>query len=325
VKILVIRFSSIGDIVLTSPVLRCLKKQMPQARVHYLTKKRNADLLEANPYIDHIHLFDNDLDATINELRKERFDLIIDLHHNLRTLQVKRKLRVRAYSFRKLNFLKFLFASLKINLLPKMHIVDRYLDTVKHLDIKNDEQGLDYFIPEYEEFPLETLPEAYKNGFIALVLGGTYFTKRLPASKYRSILDMPNKKFILLGGKHEKEIATEIMNWQTGNVLDYVGKLTINQSATLIRESSLVITNDTGLMHIAAAFRKKILSVWGNTVPEFGMVPYFPDPQSEILEVKNLSCRPCSKLGYHKCPKKHFRCMNDIPEQKIIEWIERQS
>ncbi len=324
-KILVIRFSSIGDIVLTSPVLRCLKKQMPQARVHYLTKKRNADLLEANPYIDHIHLFDNDLDATINELRKERFDLIIDLHHNLRTLQVKRKLRVRAYSFRKLNFLKFLFASLKINLLPKMHIVDRYLDTVKHLDIKNDEQGLDYFIPEYEEFPLETLPEAYKNGFIALVLGGTYFTKRLPASKYRSILDMPNKKFILLGGKHEKEIATEIMNWQTGNVLDYVGKLTINQSATLIRESSLVITNDTGLMHIAAAFRKKILSVWGNTVPEFGMVPYFPDPQSEILEVKNLSCRPCSKLGYHKCPKKHFRCMNDIPEQKIIEWIERQS
>ncbi len=324
-KILVIRFSSIGDIVLTSPVLRCLKKQMPQARVHYLTKKRNADLLEANPYIDHIHLFDNDLDATINELRKERFDLIIDLHHNLRTLQVKRKLRVWAYSFRKLNFLKFLFASLKINLLPKMHIVDRYLDTVKHLDIKNDEQGLDYFIPEYEEFPLETLPEAYKNGFIALVLGGTYFTKRLPASKYRSILDMPNKKFILLGGKHEKEIATEIINWQTGNVLDYVGKLTINQSATLIRESSLVITNDTGLMHIAAAFRKKILSVWGNTVPEFGMVPYFPDPQSEILEVKNLSCRPCSKLGYHKCPKKHFRCMNDIPEQKIIEWIERQS
>jgi ADP-heptose:LPS heptosyltransferase len=101
-------------------------------------------------------------------------------------------------------------------------------------------------------------------------------------------------------------------------------KLRINQSASLVKSARLVISNDTGLMHIAAAFHKKILSVWGNTSPELGMFPYLPSEGSEILEVKGLSCRPCSKLGFHACPKKHFRCMLDIPEDQIINWVKRE-
>jgi ADP-heptose:LPS heptosyltransferase len=77
-------------------------------------------------------------------------------------------------------------------------------------------------------------------------------------------------------------------------------------------------------MHIAAAYHKKILSVWGNTSPELGMYPYLPGEGSELLEVKDLSCRPCSKLGYHRCPKKHFRCMNDIPDSRLLEWVKRE-
>ena len=119
-------------------------------------------------------------------------------------------------------------------------------------------------------------------------------------------------------------MAAGMLKWNTGNVLDYTGKLNINQSASLVKNARLVISNDTGLMHIAAAFHKKILSVWGNTSPELGMYPYLPGEGSEILENKGLPCRPCSKLGYHECPKKHFRCMNDLSENSISDWVSRE-
>jgi ADP-heptose:LPS heptosyltransferase len=99
--------------------------------------------------------------------------------------------------------------------------------------------------------------------------------------------------------------------------MNAVGKYNINQSASLIRQSKLVITHDTGLMHIAAAFKKKILSVWGHTIPEFGMYPYLPDPDSRIFETRGLKCRPCTKIGKAECPKGHFRCINDIDNDAI--------
>jgi ADP-heptose:LPS heptosyltransferase len=119
-------------------------------------------------------------------------------------------------------------------------------------------------------------------------------------------------------------MADHILSWETGNIIDFTGKLRINQSASLVKNARLVIANDTGLMHIAAAYRKKILSVWGSTTPEFGMYPYMSGDGSEILEVKGLSCRPCSKLGFHECPQKHFRCMMDLPEKRIIDWVKRE-
>jgi ADP-heptose:LPS heptosyltransferase len=320
-KFLIIRFSSIGDIVLTSPVVRCLKNQFPEAEIHYLTKKRNADLLMANPYIDKIHLFGVSLSETIRELDDENFDFIIDLHNNLRSLQVKIRLKSKSYSFNKLNIRKMLFTRFKINTMPSEHIVDRNLDTLRPFNIVNDGKGLDHFIPEEDEYSISELPENFRNGYVALVLAGTYATKRMPAGKYRRLITETKLPFILLGGKGERSMADMILGWNTGNVLDYTGKLRINQSASLVKNAKLVISNDTGLMHIASAYHKKILSVWGNTSPELGMFPYLPGEGSEILEVKGLSCRPCSKLGYRSCPKKHFRCMNDLPESRIIEWV----
>lgn len=323
-KFLIIRFSSIGDIVLTSPVVRCLKNQFPEVEIHYLTKRRNADLLQANPYIDKIHLFGDSLPETIRELNAENFDYVIDLHNNLRSLRVKLSLKSKSVSFNKLNFRKFLFTRFKINRMPEGHIVDRNLETIQRFNIVNDGKGLDYFIPEEDEVSLTELPENFRNGYLALVLAGTYSTKRMPVEKFRKLISEYQLPFILLGGKSERPLARIILGWNMGEVVDYTGKLRINQSASLIEKSRLVISNDTGLMHIAAAFRKKILSVWGNTTPEFGMYPYLPGEGSEILEVQGLSCRPCSKLGYHECPKKHFRCMNDLPESRILEWVDRE-
>ncbi len=323
-KFLIIRFSSIGDIVLTSPVVRCLKTQFPEAEVHFLTKKRNADLLQANPYIDQIQLLDNSLSDTIQRLKSENYDYIIDLHNNLRSLAVKLRLKVKSYSFNKLNFRKILLTRFKLNMMPEGHIVDRNLETLRPFNIVNDGRGLEHFIPEEDEFPLSELPESFRSGYVALILAGTYTTKRMPVAKYRKLISEINNPFVLLGGKGERVSAASILEWNTGNVVDFTGKLRINQSASLVKNANLIIANDTGLMHIAAAFHKKILSVWGNTSPELGMYPYLPGEGSELLEVKGLPCRPCSKLGYHECPKKHFRCMNDIPEDRIINWVKRE-
>ncbi len=323
-KFLIIRFSSIGDIVLTSPVVRCLKNQFPEAEIHYLTKKRNLDLLQANPYIDKIQLLGDSLQETIRELKNENYGYVIDLHNNLRSLQVKMAIKAKSFSFNKLNFRKLLLTCLKINTMPCGHIVDRNLETLRHFNITNDGKGLEYFIPHEDEFSQEQLPENFRNGYVALVLAGTYFTKRMPAEKYRSLISESKLPFVLLGGKSEGPMAARILEWNTGNVVDFTGKLRLNQSASLVKNARLVITNDTGLMHIAAAFHKKILSVWGNTTPELGMYPYLPGKGSEILEVKGLTCRPCSKLGYSECPKKHFRCMNDLPESRMIEWVRRE-
>jgi len=323
-KFLIIRFSSIGDIVLTSPVVRILKTQFQDAEIHFLTKKRNEDLLLANPYIDKIQLNESSLSETIRSLKLEKYDYIIDLHNNFRSLRVKAALRVKSYSFNKLNIRKMLFIKLNVNTLPKNHIVDRNLATVRSFNITNDGKGLDYFIPPEDEFSNSELPPTFRNGYVALVLAGTYTTKRIPTEKYRRLISETKLPFVLLGGRSERAAANTILEWNTGNVIDFTGKLRINQSASLVKNAQVVISNDTGLMHIAAAYRKKILSIWGNTVPELGMYPYLPGAGSEILEVKGLSCRPCSKLGFSECPKKHFRCMNEIPEERIVDWVRRE-
>jgi ADP-heptose:LPS heptosyltransferase len=319
-KILVLRFSSIGDIVLTSPVLRCLKKQIPGAEVHYLTKKMFLPVVEANPNIDKIYSIEKEVAEIANQLKEENYDFVVDLHHNLRTTQVKAALKKPSASFPKLNVEKWLKVNLKVNRLPNIHIVDRYFDAVKPLNVKNDGAGLDYFIPANAEVSLADLPGSHRNGYIGFVIGAKHFTKQLPLHKIVSLCKKIDSPVVLLGGKEDVEKAKEIEQAVSGKIYNACGKYGINQSASLVKQAKKIITHDTGLMHIAAAFKKDIISVWGNTIPEFGMYPYMPGKDSHIVEVKNLSCRPCSKIGYKACPKKHFKCMEDINEEEIISF-----
>ncbi len=318
-KFLIIRFSSIGDIVLTTPVIRCLKKQVEDVEVHFLTKKQFAPVLSSNPYIDKIHLLEDDLSATLRQLKKEHFDYLIDLHKNLRTFLVKNRLNVLTFSFDKLNLQKWLLVNLKVNRLPDVHIVDRYFKPVSLFEVKNDNQGLDYFVPPGDEIDVSSLPDAFSNGYIAFVIGAKHVTKQLPDDKIISVCNKLNLPVVLMGGKEDAEKADRILNQVKGEIVNACGKYSINQSASLIKQAKVVITHDTGLMHIAAAFDRKIISVWGNTVPEFGMYPYVTNGNSEIIEVKGLKCRPCSKIGFEKCPKGHFKCMMKIDEDRIVE------
>ncbi len=311
-KFLVVRFSSIGDIVLTTPVLRCLKAQHKQNEVHYLTKSSFKFILASNPNVDKIHSIENDVDEIIEVLKKEKFDAIIDLHHNLRTYKLKKKLNVKSYSFNKLNIEKWLMVYLKVNRLPQKHIVDRYFETVESFGVSNDLKGLDYFIPEADVVPPTELPHKFSFGYHALVIGGSYYTKKIPLKKLIEICEYSDKPLVLLGDKNDVEVSRALHKLFTEKTADLCGKINLNQSASLIQQAQKVITSDTGLMHIASAFQKPIISLWGNTIPEFGMSPYLPVEGSKIIENKNISCRPCSKLGFSKCPKGHFKCMNDL-------------
>ena len=312
-KVLIVRFSSIGDIVLTTPVVRCLKQQVDNIEIHYLTKNNFISVIENNPYIDKIHTIGNDLKSLIPLLKQENFDLVIDLHHNVRTLRLKYFLGKKSVSFNKLNWKKFLITTFKIHKLPKQHIVDRYLETINFLGVLNDNKGLDYFISSKDEVDIASmLPVHYLNGYYALVIGGSYYTKQIPINKLKQICEKSSLPFVLLGGKEDVDVASELHKAFPTQTLNMCGKMSLNQSASIIKQSKKVITSDTGLMHIAAAYKKNIISIWGNTIPEFGMGPYMAGDDSQIVEVNHLSCRPCSKLGYRKCPKGHFKCMNEI-------------
>ncbi|MBK7435016.1 MAG: glycosyltransferase family 9 protein [Chitinophagaceae bacterium] len=324
-KFLIIRFSSIGDIVLTTPVIRCLRKKMPDAEIHFLTKQAFAGMLTSNPYIDKVHILGDSFELMLHELKTEEYDQIIDLHHNLRTLRIKRFLKgVPSFSFNKLNVEKYLFTSLRINLLPKKHIVDRNLETLSSFGVTDDGLGLDYFIPDREQVKNEDLPTSHLHGYIALVIGAALNTKKMPLHKLKELCLAIDHPIILLGGKEDHENGKAIAKVDEIKIYNACGKYSLHESADLVRRSKLVITHDTGLMHIAAALQKPIISVWGNTVPAFGMYPYYGSRSQQhydVVQVSQLWCRPCSKIGYDKCPKGHFNCMEKIPVNDIVNLI----
>ena len=318
-KFLIIRFSSIGDIVLTSPVVRCLKQQMPDAEVHFITKQSFASILESNPYIDKVISIKKEVKEQADLLKKEGYDYIIDLHNNIRSLQIKRLVKAKSYTFDKINFAKWLIVNFKINKLPNVHIVDRYMATLRELGVKYDGQGLDYFIPEGQEIDIEERFPRAKDGFFAFAIGAAHATKRLPKEKIIEICQKAPLPIILLGGPSEQEEGAEISEKSGRHTINACGKVSLHGSASIVRQSKALITHDTGMMHIGAALKKEIVSIWGNTIPEFGMYPFFPEDtdKNHSIEVKNLPCRPCSKIGYNACPKKHFNCMQKQSSDKI--------
>ncbi len=326
-KVLIIRFSSIGDIVLTTPVIRMVRAQW-DAEVHYLTKAAFADILKANPYVQKVFSLRKNLSEITPVLKAEKYDLIIDLHKNLRSFLVKLGLKRPAVSFDKLNREKFYLTKFKLNRLPDIHIVDRYLATVTPFGIQNDGKGLDFFIPSgkgFSEKDLKTFfPDfsAESSNLLAIAVGAALETKRIPLKKLIAVAQQWPGPVALLGGPAEQEDGAHIFaQAHRQDVVNFCGSTSLFESAAIISFAQIVLTPDTGMMHIAAALGTPTVSVWGNTVPEFGMTPYPASPKHKILEIKPLKCRPCSKIGYHQCPKGHFQCMLDISSEHILNTL----
>ncbi|MBH2004802.1 MAG: glycosyltransferase family 9 protein [Sphingobacteriia bacterium] len=331
-KFLVIRFSSIGDIVLATPAIRCLKMQVPGSSVHFLTKRSFKAVTEANPYIDRFHYFDNNLDELIGELKQENFDYIIDLHKNFRTVLIRLKLRVPVLSYQKLSFQKFLLTKFGIHQMPGRHITDRCLDAIAPTGAVNDGMGLDYFIPAGQHIRGDDIPLSHSAGFIAVVIGASYYTKKLPVEKLQELCGTINFPIILVGGKEDREEGEAIAAVDPVKIYNACGKFSLHESADIVRRSKLVISHDTGLQYIACAFNKKVLAIWGGTSPLLDVEPYYGEKQLlqhaggrayENFIVPGLSCQPCSNYGTRKCPKGHFRCMLNQDLPRIRETAEQ--
>lgn len=317
-KLLVIRLSSLGDIILTTPIIRCLKKQL-NAEIHYLTKAAGADLLKYNPYIDRLITVSKSPSELKNELLIEGYDYVIDLQKNYRTRSFRLNYLKNSSSFPKLNIKKWILVNLKINLLPNIHVVDRYFMALKPLGVTNDGLPCDVFTSQLEvnEASLIARPFLYGN---VMVIGAMHNTKQIPAELSAKIINHNPGNWLLLGGKNDRLKAEQIASLCNQNIANACGLLSFNGSIEALRHANAVVTPDTGLMHAAAALGKRIFSVWGNTVPSFGMYPYMPTlPDNyKIIEVNDLKCRPCSKIGHDTCPKNHFNCMNLIDVSEII-------
>ena len=314
-KILIIRLSSLGDILLTTPLIRNLKKMYPQLEIDFLMRSEYLDLLLNNPYLKEKYVIERDkpYNMLINELKKKNYDLVVDLQNNIRTKLICSKLNVRTKKFKKPNFKKFLLVYFKINLLKeKIPIPLRYAESLGIQSL--DEEGLDLFIPEGISSELDT-----ENQYVGLCPGSRHFTKAWlteyfieTGNKLMSLGYIP----LIFGGLEDMEISMLISKEIPGSI-NLCNRNDLFNIALSMKKCRAVICNDSGLMHTACALKVPVIALFGSTVREFGFAPY--NSKNLILENNSLSCRPCTHIGRKDCPKKHFKCMKEITPDILLQ------
>lgn len=305
-KILIIRFSSLGDIILSFPLIKKLKEKFQDSEVHFLTKKEYAEIVSVNPDIDKVFFLYESLWHTRANVRKEEYDLIIDIHKNIRSVFVSWLNGKKVRRYKKENLKKFLLVKFKRNLFKEITpVYKKYLLAVSEfLDSKDYDYsiiGLDF--PKEKKLDYE---------YIVVSPSSRHFTKTYPADKFIEFINSnAGLNFVLVGDKSEndKKICDYIAS-NCSKVLNYCGQLNIKELASVIYNSDYVICNDSAILHLSEALGKNVVAVFGSTVKEFGFFPQLPG--SKILEINNLKCRPCTHIGRESCPEKHFRCMMEI-------------
>ncbi|ANT63929.1 MULTISPECIES: glycosyltransferase family 9 protein [Prosthecochloris] len=317
-RILVIRLSSIGDIILTTPVLRRLATRFPGARIDYCTKPTFLSLLQHSGLRGRLY--------STEQLPEGPYDLVLDLQNNIRSRRITRSLKVsRIIRYHKQNWKKLLLVQLKLNLFRKDEsVVDRYQAGLAGYGIGDDGKGCE-LTPSSDdrERALAVLGEAGTKT-LAVCFGAKHMTKRYPPRDFAAIIEQLHSRLsirvLLLGGSEDSPFAREIMDGLSpeaaSSTMDLSGSCSLMQTAALLERCNAVLTNDTGLMHMASAFHHKLFVIFGSSVREFGFLPY--QVESQLFEVEGLRCRPCSHIGRQSCPKGHFRCMRDIPQTAIV-------
>jgi lipopolysaccharide heptosyltransferase II len=306
-KILIIRLSSMGDVLLTTPLIRSIKKQNPNIQIDFVIKTEFFDVLKHNPYLNNIYKYSkhtSEKRELINSLNANRYEIIIDLQNNLRSREIIRHLDCKIQRFKKNSINKFLLVHFKINKLKDAHQIPvRYAETA---GVELDTEGLDFFTSNEPDSKLKT-----NDKFIGLSPGAKHFTKRWPKEYFIELgkrLESAGYKVTIFGGPDEVELTTEIVN-QLSNALNLCNE-NILQTAANMKMCRAIYTNDSGAMHLASAMKVPVIAFFGSTVREFGFYPY--KAKSIELENKNLSCRPCTHIGRKSCPKIHFKCMKEI-------------
>jgi|YNPMSStandDraft_1061717.scaffolds.fasta_scaffold00017_30 heptosyltransferase-2 len=324
-NILIARFSSIGDVVLTTPILRALKEQLPNSQITYLSSMPMASILENNPFIDKIFLFNkNDSKKEIQSLKNQilefnsnqPYDLVVDLQNNLRSKLMLSGLFKKKLKFNKNRLYKLALVHFKYFTKEPQHVVERYFDTLKPLKIVNKNYKPEIFI--------NTELQSNKNEIIiGIAHGANHLTKQWLPEYYATLINLLSDKynaiFYLFGNSREAENATKIFDLAKAKIIDYTGKLSLKETICKISQCDYFISNDTGLMHIASALRIPIIAIFGSTVPELGFAPYGIPYRIAQIE---LGCRPCTHIGRNRCPRKHFDCMRRLTPTDVFTQFE---
>lgn len=327
-RFLIIRFSSIGDVILTTPLVRCLRAKYPESQIDFLVKKEFSIVLSQNPHLNTIISFDKN--AGKEELKRIRtlvkqnsYTHIFDIQKNFRSVYITSGSGAIVTGFSKKLLDRDLLIRFGINNYKEIKPVFlRYFESVASLDVTYDNIGTEVF-PSRIEF--ETMEEILKqNGLpdgipiLAIAPGAQWENKRWPTSGYASAADDFSNNIgtyaVLIGGPGDVEICRQVQLQMNQPSINLAGKLSLMGSAALLGKSAMVFTNDTGMLHMAQAMKAPVVAVFGPTTRELG---FFPLPGNSRVAEINISCRPCTQKGLHSCPKKHFRCMMDIQPQYI--------
>ena len=328
-KVLIIQFASAEDVILSTPVWRIIKTQLENVEVHLATKSEFCSLVAENPYLTKVHGREKNAWQLIKALKKERFELVINLGRSSFSKLLTMCLSGKHRQYRRHLWREWLMLLFKIDRLSNVHQVEKYVEVIEPLGLKMDNLGLDYFIPDKDLVEPDWLPVSHREGYIAVVISGDKYTQQLPKSRIIELCDRIAKPVVLLGGEKDQLLGEEIERFfehgPAEDPFEYIlqndlgkrtvvfnacGKFNFNQHAALLKEAVVVFSHQTALMHVAAAFNKKIFSIWGSNVPEFGRYPY--RTTFTIFENKKLPCRPCAVASTASCPKGHFKCMKDI-------------
>ncbi|MFM8595665.1 MAG: glycosyltransferase family 9 protein [Flavobacteriales bacterium] len=313
-KILILRFSSIGDIVLTFPVVQALKVAYPDCQIDYVTKKSYRSLLDACVGLNQVFILESSLGSLKQQIDFRSYDAVLDLHHNLRTQLLTAFTGAKTFRFPKNNWQKWLLTRCKIKPGQRVHVVERYLQTLQaafSLEITAPEAN--YLVPVQEQFSIEDRIGIQPKKYIAVAIGAQFATKRLPTDLLIELINKLHAPVVLLGGKEDEVVAQQIISaLAQKQIVSMAGQLSIHASAWVVKNAATLLTHDTGLMHIGAAFEVPIHLIWGNTTRDFGMYPLRLEQENCFqYEVPDLTCRPCSKIGHQSCPKGHFACMRN--------------
>ncbi|MCX7880241.1 MAG: glycosyltransferase family 9 protein [Ignavibacteria bacterium] len=326
-KFLVIRISSLGDVILSTYLVRLLRKKFPDSRIDFLVGSEYQEVLALNKRIDKVLIYDKSksffwhLLQTFSINYPYHYDVIIDLQNNLRSKLFGAGKGSRYFFFNKRRIYKFKLVYFKTKIKEILPIPILYRDTFPDLQDFDDGLGLEIWtskdVDEY--MPYRKDLNLTKIERIALAPGAKHFTKRLPINKVNQLIELINSNFdaeiVLIGGKSDSWLNS-ILYKNGKNVQNFIGKLSILESSELLDSCQILISNDSAAVHIASARQVPVVEIFGSTVPHFGFVP-FRVPYS-IVELNNIECRPCTHFGKPKCPKKHFRCMEEIQPEQII-------
>lgn len=333
-KILIIRLSSIGDIILVSPLIRLVRKRFPQANIDMVVGAEFEELISFNPNLNRVILFNRQtglrgLLKLCKKIRQERYDLIIDLHKKIRSFLIclTSGAKQRA-SYNKHSFLRFLLVKFKINRYSDIPFTSNlYLKSLQRFDIEDDGQGLDLYItPSKERVILDLLRRkgiSKEDILIGLAPGAHWYTKRWLKERYIELSNflIQNKKakIVILGGREEVKLSDEIKASLLSEPITVTDSLSLMETAALLKRCKILISNDTGIMHMAAAVKTPVVAIFGPTVKEFGYYPYRVD--NRVIS-KDLPCRPCSTKGSSKCKINTFDCMRLISTNEVLEAVE---